>query len=63
MIHAYIHTVHPGGNLDMRFVMMIRPGGRTINNGRTRLIVGGMAFVRLGGNFRGSGCVCVACMP
>ena len=55
--HTHTHTVHPGGNLDMRFVMMIRPGGRTINNGRTRLIIGGMAFVRLGGNFRGSGCV------
>lgn len=47
----------------MRFVMMIRPGGVQINDGRTRLIVGGMVFVRLGGNFRGSGCVCVGCRP
>jgi hypothetical protein len=47
--------VYPGGNLDMRFVMMIRPGGRSLDNGRLRLIVGGMVFVRLGGYFRGSG--------
>lgn len=51
-----LHTaVYPGGNLDMRFVMMIRPGGRSLDEGRLRLIVGGMALVRLGGNFRGSG--------
>lgn len=47
--------VHPGATLDMRFVMMIRPGGRGLDDGRLRLIVGGMAFVRLGGTFRGSG--------
>lgn len=39
----------------MRFVMMIRPGGRTLDDGRLRLIVGGNVFVRLGATFRGSG--------
>ena len=50
-------TVFPGGNLDMRFVMMIRTGGRTLDDGRLRLIVAGLVLVRIGGNFRGSGYV------
>jgi hypothetical protein len=41
----------------MRFVMMIRTGGRALDNGRLRLIVGGMVLVFLGGNFRGTGLV------
>ncbi len=41
----------------MRFVYMIRPGGRALNDGRLRLIVGGMVFVRLGATFRGAGYV------
>lgn len=54
--------MHPGAVLDMRFVMMIRPGGRSLDEGRLRLIVGGMAFVRLGGTYRASGYICI-CLP
>lgn len=52
-----IFNVMPGARLDLRFLCLYRGGGRSLNNGQTKLVVGGVAKVYPGGLLRGAGVV------
>lgn len=52
-----LFNVQPGAHLELRFVCLYRGGGRTINNGQTKVIIGGVARVYPGGVLRASGVV------
>ena len=54
-LSTYIHTVMPGGVLDIRSVSLYKGSARTLRDGNLKLATAGVARVYLGGTFRGPG--------
>jgi hypothetical protein len=50
-----LFRVYPGGRLDVRFTSLYRGAGRSLEEERLTLTVGGVAYVDLGGSFSATG--------